>query len=322
MGYSDLITGNDALPLVPTEQTAEIIKSAREQSVIMRLGRQLPNLSRKTRTLKVESSLAMVYGVNGSSSGAPGLKQTSTTDWSDVVLTAEEIAVIVPIPQETIDDSTVPIWPEVREQVAQALGAYIDSAAYINGEFTSWPTGGIRAAAVAAGNSLAIGTGADIYDDILGETAAGTAGLFGKVEADGYEVTGCVGAISMKSRMRGLRDTLGNPIFNKVPGGGMGYELDGAPCLFPKNGAFPTTDTNLIVGDWSMIVWAIRQELQYKLLTEGVITDAAGNIVLNLAQQDMVALRVTFRWGYALPNPANLVQTTAASRCPFGVLTT
>jgi len=56
-------------------------------------------------------------------------------------------------------------------------------------------------------------------------------------------------------------------------------------------------------------------------LTEAVLQDAAGNIVYNLAQQDMVALRAVMRLGFALPNPINRMQPTAASRFPFATLT-
>jgi len=323
VGYNDLITATGTDPLIPTEQSMAIIKDSQDASIAMRLARRLPDLPRKTRTLKVEDSLATVYMVNGpSGANAPGLKQTSDTSWDDVVLTAEELAVIIPISQEQLDDTMVPIWPEVRGQVASAFSAAFDEACMIGtiggvAVFTSWPTGGIRAAAVAAGNSVALGAGADAYDDLLS-----TGGVFSTVEADGFEVNGCVGLVSMKSQLRGLRDLQGNPILNKVPGTGMDYELDGAPMYFPKNGNVLGAATNLIVGDFSKLVYAMRQDVTYTLATEGVITDGAGNVVINLFQQDMVALRAVMRIGFALPNPINVAQTTAASRCPFGVLTT
>jgi hypothetical protein len=64
----------------------------------------------------------------------------------------------------------------------------------------------------------------------------------------------------------------------------------------------------------------MRQDITYKVLDQAVITDAAGNIVYNLAQQDMVALRAVIRLGFALPNPVNRVNPTAATRYPFAVL--
>jgi hypothetical protein len=56
------------------------------------------------------------------------------------------------------------------------------------------------------------------------------------------------------------------------------------------------------------------------VFTEGVINDAAGNIIYNLMQQDLVALRVVFRLGFQIANPINRVNETAATRYPFAVL--
>jgi len=51
-----------------------------------------------------------------------------------------------------------------------------------------------------------------------------------------------------------------------------------------------------------------------------VISDADGKIIFNLAQQDMVALRVTMRLGFAVPNPVSYIKPRE-KRYPFAVLT-
>ena len=321
MGYSDIITATGTDPLIPTEQSADIIKTAGEKSLAMSLGRRLPNLARGSRTLKVEDTLASVYMVNGpSGANAAGLKQTSDTSWRDVVLTAEELAVVVVIGQNQLDDAMVPIWPEVKDQIAAKMAKAFDEAVFVGtvggvAVWGTWPTGGIRTHAVNAGNTVAFPTGVDLYADLLGAS-----GVFSLVEADGYQIDACVGAISMKSSLRDCRDGLGNPIFNKDPGTGMTYELDGAPCYFPKNAALSAT-TGLLIGQWDQMVYSIRQDLTYTIATEGVISDAAGNIVVNLFQQDSVAVRAVMRLGWQLPNPVNMTQETTASRSPFGVVT-
>ena len=99
------------------------------------------------------------------------------------------------------------------------------------------------------------------------------------------------------------------------------YELEGEPIYFPNNDVMDATQALLVGGDWNQAVWAIRTDITTKLITEGVISDANGKVLINLAQQDSVALRVVFRAGWALPNPVNKVNPTAASRYPFAVLT-
>ena len=98
------------------------------------------------------------------------------------------------------------------------------------------------------------------------------------------------------------------------------YALDGVPIQFPENGSFMPDIAQLVVGDFSKAVYAIRQDITVKLLTEGVIQDPnTKDIVYNLAQQDMIALRVVFRMGWALPNPATRLNEDRTG-CTFAYL--
>ena len=57
-----------------------------------------------------------------------------------------------------------------------------------------------------------------------------------------------------------------------------------------------------------------------KILDQGVIQDpSTKDIVYNLAQQDMIALRVVFRMGWAMPNPATRLDGDRTT-CPFAYL--
>jgi hypothetical protein len=65
----------------------------------------------------------------------------------------------------------------------------------------------------------------------------------------------------------------------------------------------------------------VRRDVTYKMLTEAVIQDPdTGDIVYNLAQQDMVALRVTFRCAWQLANPVTRSNPDENTRFPFAVL--
>jgi hypothetical protein len=98
------------------------------------------------------------------------------------------------------------------------------------------------------------------------------------------------------------------------------YALDGAPMYFPDNGSFNNSIAQMVVGDFAKAVYAIRQDVTVKILTEGVIQDpVTKEIVYNLAQQDMIALRVVFRMGWALPNPATRIDEDRVG-CPFAYL--
>ena len=69
------------------------------------------------------------------------------------------------------------------------------------------------------------------------------------------------------------------------------YTLDGVPIQFPENGSFMDNIAQLVVGNFSQAVYAIRQDITVKILDQGVIQDpVTKEIVYNLAQQDMIAL--------------------------------
>jgi hypothetical protein len=93
-----------------------------------------------------------------------------------------------------------------------------------------------------------------------------------------------------------------------------------APGLWPTGATPPGLYTEAIAGDWSQGVLGVRQDFTYKLLDQAVLTDASNVIQFNLAQQDMVALRLVFRVGYQVANTLNYEQGNEASRFPFAVM--
>ena len=125
---------------------------------------------------------------------------------------------------------------------------------------------------------------------------------------------------SFRSKLRGLRDTTGQPIFVHSMQDSSKYSLDGVPLTFPLNGSFRKNITQIVVGDFSQAVYAIRQDVDVKILDQGVIQDpVTKEIVYNLAQQDMIAIRVTFRMGWAIPNPATRLNEDRTA-CAFAYL--
>lgn len=312
MSYNKVIDRSDAAALIPEEVSREIVQGVAETSACLRLFRRLPNMSRKQQRIPVLSALPTAYFVNGDT----GLKQTTEQAWENKYLNAEEIACIVPIPEAVLDDADYDIWAEVRPRIVEAFGVVIDAAILFGTNApNSWPAS-ILDGATSAGHVVALGTGADIYDDIMGEN-----GVISLVEEDGYMVNGHIAAMTMKARLRGLRDANGQPIFVRSMQDRTRYELDGEPMEFPANGAFDVTKALMFSGDFRQAVYAMRQEITYKVLTEAVIQDNTGAIVYNLAQQDMVALRAVMRMAWQVPNPVTRLQPTEAQRYPFAVLT-
>lgn len=314
--YNSVIDRADVSDRIPTSISKEIFTAAEENSVVMTLGRQLANIPTKEHRINVINLLPTAYFVSGDT----GLKQTTEQKWKGVTMTAEELAVLVPIPDSVADDVDFDIWGEMKPKIAEAIGLAIDLAVlHGTNKPSTWPTAIVTAAA-AAGNTIALGT------DPLYPAVMGSPGLIALVENSGYMVNGHVSKISMKAKYRGVLDANNRPIFTADPTAKFKYSLDGEPMFFPRNGCMNSSTALQIAGDWHQLVWAIRQDVRYKIFDSGVIQDGSGAIVLNMIQQDCKVMRVVFRLGVALPNPPNRLQsdpieTVGLTRYPFATLT-
>ena len=302
--------------LIPEPVTREIMQGAIAESAVLRMGRRLANMSSKTQAINVLDALPSAYFVNGEAadSGAgDAWKQTTKMAWDKKKIYAEEIAVIVPIPEAVLDDSDYDIWGEVRPRLTEAFGKVIDAAILFGTNKPSTWRNGVVPSAIAAGNGVPVGT--SVFDDIMGEN-----GMIAKVELDGFNPNGVMSAIQMRGKLRGLKDTTGQPIFKSDMQGATRYGLDGMDMYFPMNGAFDPTQAQMIVGDWSQLVYAIRQDMTFKIFTEGVIQDPTTKaITYNLMQNDMVALRAVMRLGWEIANPINAYNADITNPFPFSV---
>lgn len=301
----------DAEAIIREQVVSNIFQDAPKHSVFLSIAKKLPNMTSNQTRMRVLDFLPTAYWVNGDT----GMKQTTRQAWDNVFINAGELAVIVPISDAVLSDAEFDIFGEVTPRVMEAIGQKVD-AAVIFGDNRPAEWGlDIISRARQAGNNVSPATGKDYYDLILGEN-----GVFAKVEDDGYGVTGALAPMNFKSKLRGLRDTTGQPIFKSNMQDVARYSLDGAPITFPENGAFYANIAQLVVGDFSQAVYAIRQDITVKILDQGVIQDPdTKEIIYNLAQQDMTALRIVFRMGWALPNPATRLNEDRTG-CAFAYL--
>ena len=306
---ANIIDRARAEALIQEQVVSTIFQDAPKQSVFMSLARKLPNMTSKQTRIPVLDMLPVAYWVNGDT----GFKQTSQQAWDNVYLTAAELAVIVPIPEAVLDDADFDILGEVTPRVNEAIGARVDAAVLFGtNRPTEWQNDIITMARQAGNN---VSGGAVTYDTLLGEN-----GVISKVEESGHMVNGAIASMAMRGKLRGIKNTGGTPLFKSDMQGSTQYALDGAPLYFPQNGAFDASIAQMIVGDWSQAVYSIRQDVTTKILDQGVIQDPnTKQIIYNLAQQDMIALRVVFRMGWALPNPATALNSDR-TLVPFAYL--
>lgn len=308
MSYNNSITGSDVTDLIPDEVASDIISGVEIKSAAMQLMRKA-RMSRAQQRMPVLSALPTAYFVGAGG----GLKKTTKLAWSNKMLVAEEIAVIVPIPEAYLDDAEFDIWAEAKPKIVEAFAIAIDGAVLFNiGKPDTWGTAIVDHAA-AAGNSIVRGAvaGQDVAGDVSDTMAL--------VENDGFDVNGHAARRSMRSAFRNLRDDNGQPIFapgipSKEPATLWGEQLN-----YVSNAAWDADNASLLTGDWNNAILATRQDITYKTLDQASIHDEDGNLIYNFAQQDMVGLRCVGRFAYQVANPINR-EGELSEQSPFAVL--
>lgn len=286
--------------LIDTQVANEIFEGVVRESKALSMFRRLPNMTSDKTKLRVLDSLPIAYFVDESTNN--GRKNLTKMAWDKKYINAAELAVIVPIKENVLNDTSIDIWSEVKPRIVEAFGKKIDNAIFNGTDKPADWRAGLIPSIVTAGAEVTEGD--NLYSDIND--------VMTKVEESGYNVTGLLGGVGLKGKFRMLTDTTGQPI--------KGTEIDSLPKAFLDNGAWDKTKSILIAGDFSQAVYAIRQDVTYKVLTEAVIQDPSnGDILYNLAQDDMVALRVVMRLGWEIPNPVNALNETA-KRFPFANL--
>jgi len=303
--FNNLISRADADALIPEDVAGDAIAAATEESAALQLFRRV-SLGTKITSMPVLSALPVAYWVNGDT----GLKQTTEAAWAGIQLTAEEIATILPVPEAVLDDAGFDVWGELRPALGEAVAALLDAAVFAGtNKPASWPAAVIPAA-IAAGNIAELGTSTPEQGGVVGDLES----AFDAVEADGFDVTGVAAEKSLRGLLRKARDGSGQKLADVSSG-----SIEGVPIQYVMPGAFTAT-AKAVVGDFQLGVIGIRQDLSYKLLDQAVITDDTGAIVYNLPQQDMVAMRVTARFAYAVANPITRAGAGGATQYPFAVM--
>lgn len=306
MAYDNIIGRPDlAGSMLPEQVIKEIIQEAPKHSTLLTRCKNIRMTSKKAKQ-PVLNTLPEAYWVDGDS----GLKQTTKSQWQDVYITAEELAVIVPIPDALISDADIPLWDEIKPLLAEAIGLKVDKAGLFGiDKPTSWPDA-IVPSCVTAGNVLSRTAAKD-----LGVTVAE---MGSKLARQGFAANGFAARPGLQWELVGLRNAQGDPIYTSLPNSPE-QGLYGKPLMEVDNGAWDLdNDYDLLMADWSKFVIGIRQDITFDLFKEGVISDDTGKVILNLMQQDTKALRVVFRVGFQTCVPATRVGT--GIKFPAGVI--
>jgi HK97 family phage major capsid protein len=309
MAYDNIVSRTDAAALIPEEVSREVLSKATQASAVLSLFRRIP-VSRAQHRIPILSALPTAYWVTGDT----GLKQTTEGNSATKYLNIEELACIVPIPQNVLDDTAYNVWDEATPLLAESIGRAFDDAVFFGTNAPASFPDDIQTAATAAAN-----TNAEDATSAMGGFIGDIDDTIALLEADGYDPTGFVASRTARGMFRAARGTTGEQLDRNRLNGALN-EYDGMPVVYPMRGLFPST-VRLFALEADQFMLGLRKDITMDMSSEAVIQDNTGTIIYNLFQQDMVAMRITFRAGWQVANVINYDQPVEGDRYPAAIQT-
>ena len=296
------ISRSDVATLIQEAYAKDFLNWAAGTSAVLRAF-PTRNMGTKTVNEPVLATKPHAKWVSESATTSAGTKPTGKVTWANKTLVAEELAVIVPVHENVIDDATTDVIADIVKAGGEAI-AYALDAAVIFGQHkpATWTSAALLPSAVAAGGeNHQVVSSTPGADDLAGSILQAAEAL-----SDKYDPTTLLTRKGFKFKMANLRDDNGQPIFidnmSKDPmaidtlyglsthyvTGTTGDDAAGDILVWD-----PAMATALVV-DRSRVVIGVRQDIQVKFLDQATV----GGI--NLAEKDMVALRFKARFAYVL----------------------
>ena len=294
------ISRSEVATLIQEAYADTLLNNAKEASTVLSAF-QTVSMGTKTTHLPVLATLPAAGWVSESATASEGVKPQAEVTWADRTLVAEEIAVIIPIHEHVIDDATVAILSEVAALGGQAIGKKLDEAVLFGVDKpASWVSEDLLAAALAANQDITVTDGDANENDIVGAVNQ----VAELIASAGYAPDTLLSSLAMRYKVANLRDANGLPIFRDE-------SFAGFRTFFNRNGAWLPESATAFVVDSSRVRIGVRQDITVKFLDQATV----GSI--NLAERDMVALRLKARFAYVLGNGAT---AAGASKVPAGAV--
>lgn len=214
--------------------------------------------------------------------------KTSVATFVNATMEAHKIAVIIPCTKEKLNDTVINVFEEMKQPIADAIQQKFDMAGLfgIDSPFKF----NLFDNAVKNGMFIVDGTNASLDLDVSDVMAL--------VEEEGMDVNGFIAHTGVKNRLRKLRDGDGNQLYVE---GTNTKEFYNVPITFAKGKAsFDRERAQLFAGDWDKSRVGVYQGLEYETLREATLQDTlwTDGKPLSLAEQDMIALKVTARFAF------------------------
>lgn len=254
----------------------------------------------KSRTIP---TLASSVIVNWTDEGA---KKTGTNPTFGIVTqTLKKLAAIIPFTEEILEDSAINLTQLVAQLFAEAVSKEEDIQ-FFTGTGSPW-TGILHNGDVNDVPYSGLYTTTAFADALLEMQDATPSGALAGAKYYMHR--------SVLNLVRKLKDSQNHYVY-QAPGEGQPGTLWNYPVelceAFPAAAGIGEMTGGLILfGNLNLgAVLGDKQQIRAKVLDQATITDGDGETIINLAEQDMIALRLEERVGYVLTAPKALTILT------------
>ena len=279
--------------LVPEPLANTIFTNIQNKSAIIPFLKKVPMSSATLRMNAIDEDITMTWV-----DGEAGEKEVSNETHRQITLTAYELAVIVLITDQLIEDANIAMDALIRQEIEDALVRALEQS-YL-GYFAGTPFAQTISGSCPAAHTIAFGTGADLLVDISDALSC--------IEVDGFtDNIGFVTHPAVKAQLRNLRSAVeGIPLFQPA-NASEPATLFGYPIRFTRNMVTQTTSPTgyeLIVADWQYLFEGVRNELRLKKTDVGTV----GNN--NLFTENKTAIKAWIRRGFAIRDVNAIAKVT------------
>lgn len=290
------ISRSELSTIIQEEYSNELLASAASNSVALQIFRRV-DMGTNIRNLPVLATLPEAGFVAESATESDGVKPTAQVTWTNKILTAEEIAVIIPIHENAVDDASVDVLDAITSEAGAAIGRKLDEAIMFGTDKpASWTSDDLLAAATAASQTVTV-SATPGEDDLAGAILQAAE----MVDIAGWEPDGFAAPRGMRYRLANLRADDGQPVYRGPLSAGPddGGQVLGLNAAWVSGRVWDRDEAECFVVDTSRVILGVRQDITVKFLDQATV----GGI--NLAERDMVALRFKARYAYVLGDNTN-----------------
>jgi HK97 family phage major capsid protein len=293
---------SDFSGIIPHEYSQQIIDEVEQTSAVLQLAQTMPMGTRITE-LPITGKLPAAQWVTGTAAPPAGAGRKPYTDLTLVpqIITAEEIAAVVAIPQQYLDDNTINLWNWARPKMAEAIAVRLDETVLFGGAGipATFPVGGVCSNTY----STAVGGGAGPFPTAIDAVdAVNNAMSF--VEGQGLNVTGHSADIGSKGRFRGVRDQTGALLLGtEQVGTKQRPTLYGEPIAYSQYASPGVNTTTFITGAWDYLVIGVREDIRFRIDPSGVIASDTGQVLVSGFQDNVVPCKIWARFACGIIKP-------------------